>query len=231
MSDDTHHSHHSEHGTTRSYVIGFVLSLIFTIIPYYLVVEKVITGNALLATILGFAIVQMIIQVVFFLHIGRERKPYWQRWFLLGTMFGIAVVVGGSIWIMGHLHYNMSPVTREDAVKKLIEDEGIYQIGGTETGACHGQYTTYKMTITDDGIVPNSIVARHCDRLTFINESSRSTRYIMFGSFEEPKAYGGEDMISVPSRRPKTIILNETGTHQFHDHMYDNVTGTFTVTE
>ena len=104
MSSETHTTHKREHGTVRSYVIGFILSLVFTIIPYYLVVEKVVSGKVLLGTILGFGLLQMIVQVVFFLHLGREKKPYWQRYFLVGTIGGILVVVGGSIWIMSHLH-------------------------------------------------------------------------------------------------------------------------------
>lgn len=56
MSKEIHHhksTQDSEHGTTSAYIVGFVLSLIFTIIPYYAVVNKVISGNALVAFILG----------------------------------------------------------------------------------------------------------------------------------------------------------------------------------
>ncbi len=230
MSEIEEHTPKREHGTTKSYVTGFILSLVFTIIPYYLVVEKVMTGNAVIGTILGFGVLQMLVQVIFFLHLGREKKPYWQRSFLMATIGGIVVVVGGSLWIMSHLRYNMTPVTRDDESMKLIEDEGIPQIGGEKTGACSGQYETYKVTLKDSTIVPNSISAKMCDRLTFINDSSE-TRYIMFGSFETPEAYGGEDMLTITKMRPKTIVLNQTGTHQFHDHQDAEQAGQFTVTE
>jgi cytochrome o ubiquinol oxidase operon protein cyoD len=229
MSHNAENTHKREHGTTTSYVIGFILSLVFTIIPYYLVVEHVVSGNALLATILGFAVLQMIIQLVFFLHLGREKKPHWQSWFLIATVGAIFVVVGGSLWIMNHLHYNMTPVTPADASKKLVEDEGIYQIGGEKTGACQGVHATHKITLKDGAISPSHIDARLCDKLTFINEDD-SPRYIMFGSFEQPEAYAGEDMLTVRKGRAKTIILNEPGTHQLHDHTNDKTTGDFTVT-
>src|SRR5687768_12731131 len=87
----------SEHGTMKSYVIGFVLSLIFTFIPYYLVVNKTVSGGVLLATILGFAVLQMIIQITFFLHLGRGPKPKWNLYFFISTVGIILVVVGGSI--------------------------------------------------------------------------------------------------------------------------------------
>lgn len=226
---NTSTNHKSEHGTTASYIVGFILSLIFTIIPYYLVVKHVVSGNVLLATIIGFAVLQMIVQVVFFLHLGREKKPYWQTGFLIATVGAIFAVVVGSLWIMHHLHYNMTPVTPADASKKLVEDEGIPQIGGKKTGACEGVHATHKVTIKDGVMSPSHIDARACDMLSFINEDD-ATHYIMFGSFDQPEVYSGEDMLTVTNRRPKTIVLNETGTHQFHDHKDSTKTGDFTVT-
>lgn len=212
----------------KSYVVGFILSLVFTFIPYYLVVEKVFAGSALLVTIFGFAILQMIIQIVFFLHLGREKGPRWQLAFFVSTVGIILVVVAGSLWIMNHLHYNMTPVTPADASKKLVEDEGIYQIEGHKTGACRGVHVTHKITLKDRALSPNHVRARQCDKLSFINEDDKA-RYIMFGSFDQPEVYAGEDMLTVRKGRAKTIILNEPGTHQFHDHMNKKTTGTFSV--
>ncbi len=219
----------SEHGTTKSYVIGFILSLIFTFIPYYLVVEKVVSGSALLGTILAFAVLQMVIQVVFFLHLGREKKPYWQRSFLLATIGGITVVVGGSIWIMGHLHYNMTPVTPDDISKKLIEDEGIYEIGGEKTGACRGVYQNHKVIIKDGVVSPGRIEAKKCDTLTFLNQDS-DKRYMTFGTHPHHGVYAGESQLTVTNRRAKSITLSETGEYQFHDHLHPETAGYFTVT-
>ena len=230
MSKTENTAHKREHGTTKSYVIGFVLSLLFTIIPYYLVVEQSMSRTALLATIISFGVAQMIVQVLFFLHLGREKKPHWQAGFLVATVGAIIAVVVGSLWIMNHLHYNMTPVTPADASMKLIEDEGISQIGGEKTGACEGVHATHKVTIKNGDFSPSHVDAKICDKLTFINED-KDAHYIMFGSFEQPKAYGGEDMLTVTNRRAKTIVLNETGTHYFHDHMDKDKTGDFTVVE
>lgn len=229
MSHDTEDTTQEHKGVAKSYVIGFILSLVFTIIPYYLVVEKVVAGNALLATILSFAVLQMIVQVVFFLHIGREKRPHWQLSFLVATVGGIFLVVVGSIWIMGHLRYNMSPVTPEGAATNLIEKEGIYQIGGEETGACRGEYAEHRVTLKEGAISPSRIDAKQCDRLIFINED-KGARYIMFGSYEQPAEYAGEDMLTVRNGRNKMVVLNETGTHHFHDHKHPDASGSFTVT-
>jgi cytochrome o ubiquinol oxidase subunit IV len=217
-----------EHGTTASYVRGFLLSLLFTLIPYYLITEHPVSGTVLLAVIIAFAVLQMVVQVLFFLHLGRERKPYWQTGFLVATVGAIFVVVVGSLWIMNHLHSNMTPVTAADESKKLIEDEGIYQIGGEKTGACQGVHATYKVTFQDGIINPSHIAARLCDNLTFINEENAS-RYIMFGSPDKPEVYGGQNMVTVTKERAKTLVLNEPGTHLFSD-MANGTSGDFTVT-
>ena len=83
-----------EHGTITSYVAGFVLSLIYTLIPYYLVVNHQFSTSALVTTIISFGIAQMIIQVVFFLHLGRGPKPFYNVVFFFATVGLIVVVVG-----------------------------------------------------------------------------------------------------------------------------------------
>lgn len=219
-----------EHGTIGSYIIGFQLSLIFTFIPYLLVIKKVVSGSALLATILGFGILQMIVQLVFFLHLGRERKPRWQLLFLIGTVIGIMTVVGGSLWIMHHLHYNMAIVTPTDATKKLINDEAIHQVGGQKTGACEEIGTNHRVTIKDGTANPSHTEATKCDTLTFINEDDK-TRAITFGPHPLHGVYAGEPEVTVHKHRNETITLSEPGTYQFHDHLQPETAGDFTITE
>jgi cytochrome o ubiquinol oxidase operon protein cyoD len=201
--------------------------LVFTAIPYWLVVGKVVAGTALLAIILFFAVLQMIVQVVFFLHLGRERKPRWQLYFFLGTVFGIMTVVVGSIFIMNHLHKNMSP---ESVSKYLAEKEGISQLYGEKTGACKGRQASHKVTIRDGKVTPQIIIARHCDSLIFINEDSE-VREITFGTHPEHGSYAGESEMSVRKGRSKSIVLNELGSYRFHDHLDPEINGYFTVSQ
>ncbi len=229
LEHETHTTPKHEHGTTESYIIGFLLSLIFTFVPYYLVVEHVVAGNALLATIFAFAVLQMLVQVLFFLHLGREKKPYWQRLFLMGTIGGILVVAGGSIWIMHHLHYNMTPVTPADISKKLVEDEGIYEIGGQKTGACRGVHENHQVVIKDGVVSPLHTDAQKCDTLTFINQDG-DKRYMTFGTHPHHGVYAGESELTVIKGRAKTITLSELGDYQFHDHLHEQTAGSFSVT-
>lgn len=218
---------HKEHGTTVSYIVGFILSLIFTIIPYYLVVSESMRGNALLATILGFAVVQMFIQIFFFLHLGRGPKPLYNVVFFFATAGAIIVIVGGSIFIMNNLYRNMSP---SDITTRLAEDEGIAQIGGEETGACQGLKENHKVTIRQGAVTPALIEAERCDTLTFINEDDQ-LREIAFGTHPNHDSYGGEYEVVLRNSRPKSITLNQSGYYAFHDHLDPTVKGNFLVSE
>jgi len=220
-------SHTKNSGNSRSYIVGFLLSLLFTFIPYKLVVDQTITGTSLLTTILAFAFLQMLVQIVFFLHIGRGPKPRWNLYFFVATFGVILMVVVGSIFIINNLHYNMMP---SDQVKKLVNDEGIYQINGEKTGACKGQHNNHQITIKDNIATPQFINAKKCDTLTFINEDNQE-REITFGSHPAHAPYAGELELPVKKRRNKTITLSELGLYSFHDHLQPEVMGKFTVTD
>jgi cytochrome o ubiquinol oxidase subunit IV len=215
----------SEHGTTQSYVIGFLLSLIFTIIPYHLVVNKVLTGNTLLATILGIAVVQMFIQIFFFLHLGRGPKPFYNVVFFFATAGIIVIVIGASLFIMNNLYHNMSPM---EVTQKLAQDEGISQVNGEDTGACAELLSNHVVTISGGVATPSTIQAKRCDTLTFINKDGLK-REIVFGPHPNYHAYGGEDKTILDDERAETITLNESGGFMFHDHLNPSLTGYLTV--
>lgn len=219
------HSANHEHGTTRSYIVGFILSLVFTILPYHLVVNRILTGNTLLVAILGIAILQMFIQIFFFLHLGRGPKPFYNVVFFFATAGLIVLVVGASLFIMDNLHYNMSP---EEVVRKQAQEEGISQVGGAETGACQGNKANHLVTIKDSMAAPTHIQANRCDTLTFLNKD-KGERHMVFGPHPNYHKYGGEDMFVLDDTRPETITLNEPGTFIFHDHLSPHLYGHLTV--
>ncbi len=223
---NTHHKN-EEHGSVGSYVTGFVLSLIFTAIPYYFVVNNSFPSTTLIPVILGFGVIQMLIQIFFFLHLGRGPKPFYNIVFFISTVSLILVVVFGSIFIMDHLHYNMAP---SDVTKKLAQGEGIDQVGGEKTGACQDLGSNHKVVIANDMVTTPHIYAKLCDTITFINED-QTARNITFGTHPEHGPYAGNDEISVTKSRSNSVTLNQTGDYQFHDHEDPRITGGFTVTE
>jgi cytochrome o ubiquinol oxidase operon protein cyoD len=199
---------------------------VFTAIPYYLVVNKTVTGTLLLATILGFAFLQMAVQMFYFLHLGRGPKPLFNIGFFVGTFAAILVVVVGSIFIMSHLHHNMAPAEK---TMKLAEDEGIHQIHGQKTGACEGVHANHKITIKNGIVSPASVEARLCDTITFFKEDDVD-REITFGSHPNHGSYAGETELTLHKGRGKMITLGQPGTYQFHDHLNPATAGYFTVT-
>lgn len=106
-----------------SYVVGFVLSIIATLIAYILVVDHVWPKDVLVYFVMGIAVVQLVIQAVFFLHIGRGSKLK-----LVTFVFALLVVliiVVGSIWIMNNLDYTMMKMSPEQMHIYMIQHEGI----------------------------------------------------------------------------------------------------------
>ncbi|WP_342148067.1 cytochrome o ubiquinol oxidase subunit IV [Methylorubrum sp. SB2] len=104
------------HGSFKDYVTGFVLSVILTAIPFGLVMgdvigDKLITGIVVLA----FAVVQIIVHMVYFLHMNTKSEGGWTFLALIFTVTIVAITLCGSIWVMHHLNTNMMPMTADDA--------------------------------------------------------------------------------------------------------------------
>ncbi len=104
-----------------SYVTGFVLSLVLTGVAYVSVVYHLFSIEVLLPLIIGLAVIQFVVQVIFFLHLGRERKPRWQLVTFLFMLLVLFILVIGSLWIMNNLNYHASSPT------DIMNDEGIHR--------------------------------------------------------------------------------------------------------
>jgi cytochrome o ubiquinol oxidase subunit IV len=96
-------------GTLKSYVTGFIWSLALTLVAYALVVQRTFSNRILIAVVIGLALVQFMIQLLFFLHLGRETKPRWKLFVFLFMVMVVAILVFGSLWIMANLNYRMTP--------------------------------------------------------------------------------------------------------------------------
>lgn len=113
--------------TTKNYVIGFVLSVLLTLFAYNLVVGQMLTGLALLLVIGGLALTQLVVQLIYFLHLPDELAP---RYKLLSFGFMVTVlliVVAGSLWIMHHMNYNMMDMSadQKDQYMTSQKDKGF----------------------------------------------------------------------------------------------------------
>ncbi|CUI16296.1 putative cytochrome o ubiquinol oxidase, subunit IV [Candidatus Protochlamydia naegleriophila] len=95
------------HGTLKSYLIGFAASLFLTSLSFGLVVAKLLSGSTLVYALISLAVVQTIVQLIFFLHIGQEAKPRWETLTFCFTVLILLIIVIGSLWIMNDLDDRM----------------------------------------------------------------------------------------------------------------------------
>ncbi len=110
--DPHHHSHADDHahGSMRSYMVGFWLSVILTAIPFYLVMSGVIENKQLTSVIImAFAAAQIIVHMICFLHMNAKSESGWILMALIFTIIIVVITLSGSLWVMYHLNANMMP--------------------------------------------------------------------------------------------------------------------------
>ncbi|MFK3660985.1 MULTISPECIES: cytochrome o ubiquinol oxidase subunit IV [Enterobacterales] len=105
MSHSTDHG--ASHGSVKTYMTGFILSIILTAIPFAMVMNGSASHVVLIGTVLLTAVVQILVHLVCFLHMNSKSDEGWNLTAFIFTVLIIAIVVIGSIWIMWNLNYNM----------------------------------------------------------------------------------------------------------------------------
>lgn len=104
-----HHEIEMPHASMRDYVIGFLLSVILTAIPFWLVIERPFGAGATAAIIMVFAMIQIVVHMVFFLHMTPKAEGGWSLTSLVFTIIVVVIMLAGSLWVMHHLNTNMMP--------------------------------------------------------------------------------------------------------------------------
>ncbi|MCO5355176.1 cytochrome o ubiquinol oxidase subunit IV [Acidovorax kalamii] len=105
-----HHGDVGPHSSLRDYTIGFVLSVILTAIPFWLVMAKVIADRNTAVLVLGaFAVVQILVHMVYFLHMNGKVEGGWTMLSTIFTVVFVAIAIAGTLWVMFHMNANMMP--------------------------------------------------------------------------------------------------------------------------
>ncbi|UGQ48699.1 cytochrome o ubiquinol oxidase subunit IV [Massilia endophytica] len=109
-----HHDHHDhddghDHGSVKSYVIGFLLSVILTAIPFWLVMNRTMDSATTAIVILAFAAVQIVVHMIYFLHMNAKAEGGWNMLALIFTVVILVITLSGSLWVMYHMNKNMMP--------------------------------------------------------------------------------------------------------------------------
>jgi cytochrome o ubiquinol oxidase operon protein cyoD len=120
---DDHHGHtHADHGSLKSYTTGFVLAVILTAIPFWLVMGKVFDKSSTTGLVLlAFAAVQIVVHMVYFLHMNTKSEGGWSMLALIFTIMLVFIMLSGSLWVMYHLNHNMMPGMMPDTTEVVPE--------------------------------------------------------------------------------------------------------------
>jgi cytochrome o ubiquinol oxidase subunit IV len=105
-----HEQHNAAKGTVFSYAVGFLLSILLTLAAFGLVLLQVqsdalFSDSVLYGALLSSAIIQLFVQLFFFLHVGKESGPRWNLAALLFALIVVLILVGGTLWIMFNLQH------------------------------------------------------------------------------------------------------------------------------
>lgn len=111
---DGHHDDHDDdggaHGSLRDYVTGFVLSVVLTALAFWVVMGKVFdSGSTTALVILALGAVQIVVHMVYFLHMNARSESGWNLLALIFTLVLVVITLSGSLWVMFHLKTNMMP--------------------------------------------------------------------------------------------------------------------------
>lgn len=102
------------------YGIGFIVALIITYAAYFSVTTEAFDRTTLAVVLLVLAAVQLIVQMIVFLHVGFKREDRWTV-VSIGYMFiMVLIIVVASLWVMQNMNYNMH-MTPEQMTEFMLE--------------------------------------------------------------------------------------------------------------
>jgi cytochrome o ubiquinol oxidase operon protein cyoD len=95
------------HGSVRSYLTGFALSVILTAASFFIVMGHGFETSTAIALIAVLALVQVVVHLVYFLHLNSSSEQSWNLMAFGFTVMTAVILIGGSIWIMHNVSMNM----------------------------------------------------------------------------------------------------------------------------
>jgi cytochrome o ubiquinol oxidase subunit IV len=93
----------------QGYLLGLVLAILLTAASFYVVYTHLIWAPAVPIALAALAVAQIGVHLAFFLHLTTAPDNTNN---VLALAFGVlivALIIGGSVWIMGHLDERMMP--------------------------------------------------------------------------------------------------------------------------
>ncbi|ACA84728.1 cytochrome o ubiquinol oxidase subunit IV [Shewanella woodyi] len=87
-------------GSVKSYLMGFMLSVVLTAIPFWAVITHHFDKPVTLGLVLVTAVVQIVVHLKYFLHLDFSKEGKLNTFSFLFTALIIVMVVGLSVWII-----------------------------------------------------------------------------------------------------------------------------------
>ncbi|WP_313617203.1 cytochrome o ubiquinol oxidase subunit IV [Agrobacterium sp.] len=120
--DDHDHDHHdgADHGSFKSYMIGFILSVLLTAVPFWLVMGDVLDNKTFtVLLIMGLGVVQIFVHMIYFLHMNTKSEGGWTFMALIFTVVVVMITLIGSLWVMYNMNKNMMPTMTIEQMRNL----------------------------------------------------------------------------------------------------------------
>ncbi|SAK52331.1 cytochrome o ubiquinol oxidase [Caballeronia fortuita] len=100
------HSNSSDfpHVTVGGYLVGFVLAVVLTVASFWVATSGAFRGEGTIAALAVLAAVQVIVHVIFFLHVNASKGQRWHAMSFAYTILMSLILIVGTVWVMHNVH-------------------------------------------------------------------------------------------------------------------------------
>lgn len=97
------------HGSLAAYLTGFGLSVLLTAAAFGLVMSGAVSSVRAIISVAMLAVIQIFVHLYYFLHMNTSSEQRWNVSAFAFTAVIIAIVVGGTLWVMYNANTLMMP--------------------------------------------------------------------------------------------------------------------------
>jgi cytochrome o ubiquinol oxidase subunit IV len=97
------------HGSQAAYLRGFILSVLLTAAAFAFALSGILSVAGAMIAISTLAVVQILVHLFYFLHMNASSEQRWNVMAFAFTVVIVAIVVGGTLWVMYNANMNMMP--------------------------------------------------------------------------------------------------------------------------
>ena len=103
-----HPIHEEEsHGSFGGYLAGFILAVVLTAASFWLVMHGGFPRETALIGLAVLAAVQIVVHLVFFLHMNTSSGQRWNIVAFAYTVLTVLIVIVGTLWVMHNVTMQM----------------------------------------------------------------------------------------------------------------------------